>query len=85
MLPPEKVASALKDLMKEKEVNITTRKCGISIPFTSSLLSVIELPQVSSKQLATMVPLEARKYIPVPISEVMLDWSVIPKPKLNGR
>lgn len=83
MLPPEKVASALKDLMKEKEVNITTRKCGISIPFTSSLLSVIELPQVSSKQLATMVPLEARKYIPVPISEVMLDWSVIPKTEIR--
>lgn len=83
VLPPEKVAAALKDLMKEKEVNITTRKCGISIPFTSSLLTVIELPQVSSKQLATMVPLEARKYIPVPISEVMLDWSVIPKTEIR--
>ena len=26
-----------------------------------------------------MVPIEARKYIPVPISEVLLDWSIIPK------
>jgi type IV pilus assembly protein PilM len=83
ILPPEKIASALKDLMKEKEVNITTKKSGISIPFASSLLSVIELPQVSNKQLATMVPLEARKYIPVPISEVMLDWSVIPKTEIR--
>jgi type IV pilus assembly protein PilM len=83
VLPAEKLAEALKDLMKEKEVNITTKKCGISIPFASSLLSVIELPQVSSKQLATMVPLEARKYIPVPISEVMLDWSVIPKTEVR--
>ncbi len=83
VLPPDKIATALKDLMKEKEVNITTKKCGISIPFASSLLSVIEIPQVSSKQLETMVPLEARKYIPVPISEVMLDWSVIPKTEVK--
>lgn len=83
VLPPEKIAEALSDLMKEKEVNITTKKYGISIPFASSFMSVIEMPEVSQKQLAVMVPLEARKYIPVPISEVMLDWSVIPKSEIR--
>ena len=82
-LPPDKIAAALMDLMKEKEVNITTRKCGLSIPFSSSLMSVIEMPAVSHKQLETMVPFEARKYIPVPISEVMLDWSIVPKSTNN--
>ena len=82
-LPPDKIIQALTDLMKEKEVNITTNKCAVSIPFTSSLMSVIELPEVSPKQLAVMVPLEARKYIPVPITEVMLDWSVIPKSEVR--
>ena len=84
VLAPDKLAQALTDLMKEKEVNITTKKCGISIPFASSLMSVIEMPDVSAKQLAVMVPLEARKYIPVPVSEVMLDWSVIPKSEMRG-
>ncbi|MDB5266622.1 MAG: Type pilus assembly protein PilM [Parcubacteria group bacterium] len=79
VLPPDRIAAALADLMHEKEVNVTTNKCGISIPFGSSLMTVVEMPQVSSKQLGLMVPIEARKYIPVPISEVMLDWSVIPK------
>ncbi|MDB5194685.1 MAG: Type pilus assembly protein PilM [Parcubacteria group bacterium] len=78
-IPPEKIAEALSDLMKEKEVNVTTRVSGLSIPFASSLMTEIELPAVSLKQLGTMVPIEARKYIPVPISEVQLDWSVIPK------
>ena len=82
-LTTDKIAQALTDLMREKEVNITTKKCGISIPFASSLMSVIEMPAVSSKQLAVMVPLEARRYIPVPISEVMLDWSVIPKSEVE--
>lgn len=83
LLSTDKIAQALTDLMKEKEVNITTKKCGISIPFASSLMSVIEMPNVSSKQLAVMVPLEARRYIPVPISEVMLDWSIIPKSEVE--
>jgi type IV pilus assembly protein PilM len=78
-LPPEKIAQAISDLMREKEVSVTTNKCGVSIPFASSLMSVIEMPKVSEKQLGVMVPIEARKYIPVPISEVMLDWSLIPK------
>ena len=78
-LPSEQIAIALTDLMNEKEVNVTTKRCGLSIPFASSLMSEIEMPDVSPKQLAIMVPLEARKYIPVPISEVILDWSVIPK------
>jgi type IV pilus assembly protein PilM len=84
VLPPDKIAQALLDLMKEKEVNITTKKCGLSIPFASSLISVIEMPDVGQKQLAAMIPMEARKYIPVPISEVMLDWSIIPRNEIRA-
>jgi type IV pilus assembly protein PilM len=78
ILPSEKVIEAIKDLLQEKEVNVTSRECGVAIPFSASLMNVIDLPQVPQKQLAQMVPIEARKYIPVPISEVSLDWSVIP-------
>lgn len=80
-LPLEKVIEALTDMLKEKEVNITTRSCGIAIPFSSSLMAVMDVPMLPQKELASMVPLEARKYIPVPISEVTLDWYVIPKDK----
>ena len=37
------------------------------------------MPAVSEKEMAGMVILEARKYIPVPISDVTIDWSIIPK------
>ena len=80
-LPMDKIIGAINDMLKEKEVNITTRVCGLAIPFASSLMAVIELPVLPQKQLAEMVPLEARRYIPVPISEVALDWYVIPKDK----
>src|ERR1035437_2723507 len=78
-LSTEKMVEALTDLMAEKEVNLTTNSAGMAIPFGSSLMALMEMPAVSYQQLSTMIPLEARKYIPVPISEVTLDWTVIPK------
>jgi len=75
-LSPEKTAEALIDLMKE--ANVTARAGGVSIPFSSSLVSILDLPKVDRDALKRMVPIEARKYIPMPISEVTLDWSVIP-------
>lgn len=36
------------------------------------------MPAFSEKQLNQMIPIEARKYIPVPMSEVTLDWFVVP-------
>jgi type IV pilus assembly protein PilM len=80
-LSQEKIIEAINDMLTEKEVNITTRLCGMAIPFASSLMAVIDMPVVSKKQLEEMVPLEARKYVPVPIGEVTLDWYVIPKDK----
>ncbi len=82
-LTQDKIIQALHDLLVEKEVNITTNLAGIAIPYSSSLMTVIEMPIVSQKELINMIPIEARKYIPVPISEVSLDWSVIPKDKLD--
>jgi type IV pilus assembly protein PilM len=78
-LAEEKVTEALGDILKEKDVNITTNLCGVSIPFASSLMTVIQLPASSEKDLANIMPIEVRKYIPVPVSEVTLDWSVIPR------
>lgn len=80
-LSTEKIIEAINDMLREKEVNITTRSCGLAIPFSSSLMAVIDMPIATKKQLEQMVPLEARKYVPVPISEVTLDWYIIPKDK----
>jgi type IV pilus assembly protein PilM len=74
-LPAEKIGEALKDVIRE--ANVTTNDVAISIPYSSSLISIVKLPKAVEKQLAQVVPIEARKYIPVPINEVMLDWFVV--------
>lgn len=78
-LPTDKLIEAMDDILTEKEVALTTKVCGMAIPFKASLLSIIEMPAVAERELASMISIEARKYIPVPISEVTIDWSVIPK------
>ncbi|MFC1802258.1 type IV pilus assembly protein PilM, partial [Patescibacteria group bacterium] len=76
-LPTPEITKALKELIKEAKVD--AKQCGISIPLKSSMIFTIDLPAVESRQLDKMVPLEARKYVPVPISEVALDWRIIPE------
>lgn len=77
ILPAETLVGAIKDIFQE--ANITTNLVGISLPVRSSLLVIIDIPRVGKEMLPKVVPIEARKYIPVPISEVTLDWWVIPK------
>lgn len=74
-LPADKIAEALLDVIRE--ANVTTQDAAIAIPYSSSLVSLIKLPATVEKQLAQVVPIEARKYIPVPINEVLLDWFVV--------
>ena len=72
----DSLSEALTDLLRE--ASVTSTNAGFSIPFASSLLKLIEMPVVETRQLNKMIPLEARKYIPVPISEVVLDWFIVP-------
>ncbi len=76
-LEPEKIIESLRDLLREAKV--TTTSCGVSIPFARSLLSLVELPyRKNQAEQKTVIELEARKYIPVPMSEVQLDWFIVP-------
>ncbi len=76
-LSAEQITETLKDLLREAQ--ITTANCGVSIPFSRSLLILVELPyRADAEEQKTVIELEARKYIPVPISEVQLDWFIVP-------
>ncbi len=82
-LPAAKIAETLNDLLRE--ANVTTKDAGISIPFSRSLLTLVELPRRNDpSEQKTVIELEARKYIPVPVSEVQLDWFVIPEALSEG-
>jgi type IV pilus assembly protein PilM len=75
-LAPDVIAKAVADLLRES--NVTTKSAVISIQSQATLIFLLEIPQVKDSELATLIPNEARKYIPVPLTEVSLDWYVVP-------
>lgn len=77
-LSAEQITETLKDLLREAKV--TTTNCGVSVPFARSLLTLVKLPyRKNPEEQKTVIELEARKYIPVPVSEVQLDWFIVPE------
>jgi type IV pilus assembly protein PilM len=71
------ITETLTDLLREAK--ITTKSAAVSIPFSRSLLTLVELPRrADPNEQRTVIELEARKYIPVPVQEVQLDWFILP-------
>jgi len=60
-----------------KRTKIKTRETVASIPSFSTFATIITLPYLSEEDMAKAIPFEARKYIPIPLSDVVLDWSII--------
>ncbi len=74
----EQLKQALLDLMKESSA--TTNFGALSIPSSASLIFLLSLPKnTAGGDLNSIISTEARKYVPVPISEVSIDWWVIPE------
>ncbi len=76
-LDPARLSEALVDIVRE--ASVSSREAALGISYAASFITVFSLPSADEGQLASMVPIEARKYVPVPVGEVTLDWFVIPE------
>lgn len=77
-LVPETLTIALNDVLRES--GMVSGELVATIPAQSSLVFILTLPaSIDEKTLSEVIPNEAKKYIPVPIDEVSLDWFLIPK------
>ncbi len=77
-LPPDKLSMALQEVLKES--GVSTRASALAIPSHASLVFNLEIPpQVKESELSSVIPTEAKKYIPVPMNEVTLDYFVLPQ------
>lgn len=76
-LPVEKISEALIEVLKQ--ASVATSVSAIAVPVQSSLIFTIGLPNnVVAADMKSVVETEARKYIPVPMDEVSLDYFVLP-------
>lgn len=77
-LPVEGLAQALVDTLRESK--ITSPQILVSISAVSSIIFTIDIPAVvEESQYTIVVPNESKKYIPVPLTDVVLDWYPLPR------
>lgn len=59
------------------EANIKAKDASFSIPDFSSFFTWFDLPPMSKDEVPEAVRYTARQHIPMPLSEVTLDWQII--------
>ena len=71
----ENISTAIKAIVEES--GIKPGKVVFSLPDFATFFTTFELPPMSKKEIANAVGFESRKYIPLPLSELVLDWQVM--------
>lgn len=82
-LSVEVLTKALIDVLKE--TNISSTNVVLGIPSISCIIFILQLPtEIEEKNLPIVIPNEAKKFIPVPLEDVSLDWYVLPRREDSG-
>lgn len=75
---PEARASIVDALKRiQKEARTSTTNCVAALPSYTVFTSVIHVPEMPKKELAAAVQWEAKKFVPMPIEEMILDWKIL--------
>ena len=69
------IADKLSKLIQR--ARISTKDCSAALPIFSVFNSVISLPSMSKQDMDSAVKWEAKKFIPFPIEDMILDWKII--------
>ncbi|HLD25038.1 MAG TPA: type IV pilus assembly protein PilM [Patescibacteria group bacterium] len=76
------VAAAIKQLMKE--TGAKSSSVVFALPESQVFTRVIEVPALSERELASAISWEAEQYIPLPLDQVNLDYSILRNTKETG-
>ncbi|HTL39703.1 MAG TPA: type IV pilus assembly protein PilM [Methylomirabilota bacterium] len=68
-------AAILKSLIAK--TGVSTKRVIASLPNSAVFTSVIEMPKIPVEELKTAIEFEAKKYVPLPLEEVALSWSIL--------
>jgi len=84
LLSAEDVAKAVQAI--REEAKIKTSQVVFSIPDFSTFFTNFELPPMSEEEIPQAVQYEARQYVPLPLSDITLDWQIVGgKPTREGQ
>ena len=81
LLSSEEIVKAIKEIIQETKIK--TKHAVFSIPDFSSFFTSFTLPPMTRDELSESVKYEAKQHVPVPLSEVVLDWQIIESKPLD--
>lgn len=61
------------------DARITTKSVNVALPESLVFTRVISMPQLTDKELTSAIRWEAEQYIPLPLSEAILDYEIMSK------
>lgn len=71
-LPVPRLVEALVDILRE--AGATGKRVAFTLSYNASFINVITIPTRDEQKISAMLPVEARKYVPLALSRVTLDW-----------
>lgn len=84
IVEPTLLATSINELFEKNIVgHINTRRVVSTIPATRTFTKTLNLPPLRDSELSEAVRMEAEQYIPIPLDDLYLDYSLIRKDK-NG-
>ncbi|MFH1866659.1 MAG: type IV pilus assembly protein PilM [Patescibacteria group bacterium] len=75
----ERSAKTLEQICSRAKV--TSRKAVAALPTFSVFSSVLTLPMMSEKEVGQALSYEAKKIVPLPLEEMILDWKILKEKK----
>lgn len=69
------IANQLRELIKQTRAGSTSAIAAL--PSFSVFSSIINLPAMKDKDLVSAIRWEAKKFVPIPLEEMILDWEVL--------
>ena len=75
----QEMAAAINKLVIDAK--IATNNVSVALPESKVYTKVIDMPNLSEKELSSAIYWEAEQYIPAPLDTMTLDWSILKRPK----
>lgn len=78
----KKIAALIRKILYE--CGASSKKVITALPVHAVFSSIINLPQMKKKDLSQAIRWEAKKVIPMPLEEMILDWKLLEEKKDSG-
>lgn len=77
-----KVADVIRKL--RHDLKVASNHVVLALPESQVFSRVVEMPNLTEQEVASAIKWEAEQYVPIPLSEVNIDWQILTPPGVKA-